>query len=218
MVLVDGVRSANPTITLNTIPVSDIHQVEVLPPGEAGLQYGSGSQYGVILIETFTGRTFANAGIGGPQPGSGLYSWALETEPYPWVRNYGLAFVVNAAAMAAGYAIAQSCLSFDDLTAHFTESSCGTLGNTGSRLALYALPQFALGYAAERAGGTDLSRGNAWRNAVAAAIMSAPGVVLALTTEADGFSGSRAIGGTMFILGAPAAAVAADRLFRRVRR
>ena len=56
-----------------------------------------------------------------------------------------------------------------------------------------------------------------WRNAVANAILSAPGVVLALTTEEDGFSGSRGLGIVMATVGAPAAAVLADRLFRRVR-
>ena len=50
---------------------------------------------------------------------------------------------------------------------------------------------------------------------MANAVMSAPGVVLALTSEEDGFAGSRAIGLVMAAVAAPAAAVLADRLFRR---
>ncbi len=53
---------------------------------------------------------------------------------------------------------------------------------------------------------------------VTGTIMAAPGVVLALTSDEDGFTGSRAIGIVMATVGAPVAAVVADRLFRSVRR
>ena len=55
-----------------------------------------------------------------------------------------------------------------------------------------------------------------WKNAVAGTIMAAPGIVLALTDSDDGFPGSTGIGVFMTVVGAPVAAVVADRLFRRV--
>ena len=117
-----------------------------------------------------------------------------------------------------GYALSDPCLNFDTLSRHFYDPDCSFLGNTGSRLALYAAPQVGVGYVTGRLGATDLSRGNMWRNALAGVVMSAPGVVLALTSEDDGFTGSKAIGIVMATVGAPVAAVLTDRLFRRVRR
>lgn len=213
LVMVDGVRQANSVITLNTLPLQDIRRIEVLPPGEAGVQYGTDSQYGVVLIETFTGSRFAGRG---EMSTSGIYSWSLESEPYPWTRSLAVAGAANAVALLAGYGLARSCLSFDGLTDHFYEAQCGFLGNTASRAALYVAPQIAVGYLVQRMGNTDLSRGSTWRSGVAAMILSVPGVILAMTSEQDGFGGSRGIGAVLMGIGAPAAAVAADRLFRRV--
>ena len=215
VVVVDNVQQANPLITLNTIPISDIRTVEAVGPGEAGVRYGTNSSYGVILIETFSGA--ASQRVSGEIP-DGIYNWALESEPYPWAKAFTAAAAANAASLLAGYALSRSCLSFDGLSQHFYESKCGFLGNTGSRLALYAAPQFGVGFVVRRVGATDLSRGSTWKNAVAGAIMATPGVVLALTSEEDGFGGSRGIGIFMATVGAPAAVVLANRVFRRVRR
>lgn len=213
LVMVDGVRQANSVITLNTLPLNDIRRIEVLPPGEAGVQYGTDSQYGVVLIETFTGNRFGPTVAGA---GAGIYSWSLESEPYPWARSLVLAGAANAVGLLAAYGIAQSCLSFDGLTNHFYQAECGFLGNTASRAALYVAPQLAVGYLVQRLGYTDLSSGNMWKSAIASTILSVPGVILTMTSEEDGFGGSQGIGAVLLGLGAPIAAVAADRLFRRV--
>ena len=60
VVMVDGVRQTNATIALRGLLTSDIRRVEVLPPGEAGVQYGTDSQYGVVLIETLSGEARAS--------------------------------------------------------------------------------------------------------------------------------------------------------------
>lgn len=220
LVIVDNVRQANGLVTLNTLPINHIRSVEAVSPSEAGVRYGADSSYGVILIETVAG------GAPLPQPGDGsnppyrdrTYNWALESEPYPWAKALGTAFAANAAGLLAGYAVSQTCLSFDDLSQHFTGARCGALGNAGSRLSLYGAPQIGVGYLAGRVGATDLSRGSMWTNAVAGSIMAAPGIVLAITSDKDGFPASTEIGVFMAVLGAPIATVVADRLFRRVRR
>ena len=214
IVIVDNVRQSNGLVTLNTIPLTVIQSIEAVPPGEAGVRYGADSNAGVIIIETRSG---------GPLPGrsqdtpAGLYNWALESRPYPWTRALAAAGAANALGLLAGYALSNRCLNFESLARHFYEAECGFLVNAGSRLALYGAPQAGVGFVVARVGGTDLSQGSMWRNAVASAILSAPGVVLALTTDEDGFSGSRGLGIVMATVGAPAAAVLADRLFRRVR-
>ena len=215
IVIVDNVRQANALVTLNTLPIAHIRSVEAVGPGEAGVRFGADSNYGVILIETVSGG--APLAPPGEVP-SRIYSWALESEPYPWGKALGMAVTANTLGLLAGYALSRPCLSFDDLTEHFVGSRCGLLANSGSRIALYAAPQLGVGYLTGRVGTTDLSRGSMWRNAVAGTMMAAPGIVLALTGDEDGFPGSTEIGVLMTVVGAPLATVVADRLFRRVRR
>lgn len=212
VVVVDNVRQANGLITLNTLPIGDVRSVEAVPPGEAGVRYGADSRYGVVVIETWSRAPAADEA--GRRPGA-LYDWSLESEPYPWARVLAVAAASNAAGLLTGYAVSKSCLEFGDLSRHFQGARCGFLGNSGSRLMLYVVPQAGVGWVASRAGATDLSRGSPWKNAVAAAVLSVPGLILALTSEQDGFAGSKALGVAMATLGAPAAAALADRLFRR---
>lgn len=212
VVVVDNVRQANGLITLNTLPISNVRSVEAVPPSAAGVRFGADSRYGVVVIETWShapGRDQAGGRHGA------TYDWSLETEPYPWGRVLAVAAASNAAGLLTGYAVSKSCLEFGDLSRHFHGARCGFWGNSGSRLMLYAAPHVGVGWAASRAGATDLSRGSSWKNAVAAAVVSVPGLVLALTGEQDGFTGSKALGLAMASLGAPAAAMLADRLFRR---
>ncbi len=215
VVIVDNVRQANALITLNTLPIAHIRSVETVGPGEAGVRFGADSSYGVILIETVSGGV--QPAPSGEMP-SRIYSWALESEPYPWGKALGVAVTANTVGILAGYALSRPCLSFDDLTQHFVGARCGRLGNAGARLVLYAAPQLGVAYLAGRIGTTDLSRGSMWKNAVAGTIMVTPGIVLALTSEEDGFPGSTGIGVLMTAVGAPVATVVADRLFRRVKR
>ena len=212
VVVVDNVRQANGLLTLNTLPVTDIRSVEAVPPGEAGVRYGTDSRFGVVVIETFSGASFRDSR--GTSFGR-TYDWSLESRPYGWGRAMAAASAANAAGLLVGYAVSRRCLDFDGLARHFSKPKCGTAANAGARLVLYLGPSVGVGFAVGRAGRTSLSSGSAWKNAVANAVMSAPGVVLALTSEEDGFAGSRAIGLVMAAVAAPAAAVLADRLFRR---
>lgn len=214
VVVVDNVRQANGLLTLNTLPITDVRSVEAVPPGEAGVRYGTDSRFGVVVIETFSGASFRT----GRDVSSGrTYDWSLESRPYGWGRALVAASAANAAGLLVGYAVSRRCLDFDDLSRHFSKPKCGTAANAGARVALYFGPSVGVGFAVGRAGRTSLSSGSAWKNAVANAVMSAPGVVLALTSEEDGFAGSRAIGIVLAAIAAPATAVLADRLFRKQR-
>ena len=124
----------------------------------------------------------------------------------------------NAAGLLAGYALSRPCLSYETLSHHFTTARCGFAANAGSRLAIYVAPQIGVGYLTGRVGASDLSRGSMWRNAAAGAILSVPGIVLALTDDEDGFTGSAEVGVFMVVVGAPVASVLADRWFRGTRR
>lgn len=72
-VFVDGARVADPQVLWTTMPVENVESMELLPGAEAGVLYGTDSNYGVLLIETRSGlRPDA-----GPRR-SATYDWALE--------------------------------------------------------------------------------------------------------------------------------------------
>ncbi len=212
IVVVDRVRQANGLVTLNTLEIRDVQSVEALPPGEAGVRYGANANAGAIVIETRSGARDPDARL---RAAGGAYDWALESRPYPWLGTFAAAAVANAAGLFVGYTLSDGCLRFESLSAHLASSDCGFARSAASRLALYGLPQAATGWATARFGSTDLSRGDPWKNALAAGMVAVPGLVLALTREEDGFPGSRGLGVAMVVVGAPLASTLADRLFRR---
>jgi hypothetical protein len=218
VVLLDGVRVSSPNLILTTLPTENIQRMEVIPPGEAGVAYGTDSRYGVLLIETRRAADILGEVGGEPRLRRGLrYEWAAEPEPYRWKRVFGLSLLGTAAGVVAGYAIGSRCLEFDGLSDHFLDSECGSWATAGTRLAVLTLPQLGASLAARYAGGTDLSRGKLGYHLVAASFVAAPGLLLSLTSSDDGFTGSSVLGNLLLGLGVPMAATFADRMFRKVR-
>lgn len=218
VVMMDGVRVSFPQALFMTLQLEDVQRMEVIPPGEAGVRYGTDSQYGVLLISTRTG-----ADVLGREADTRLtrrrggYDWSEEPEPYPWAKVFGTAFLTNAAGMAIGVAVARDCLSFDGLANHFLSSDCGTLGTAGSRLALITLPMAAVTFGTQKTGGSDLSKGRILQTAVGAMLVGVPGYIMATGGEVDAFSGADWVGGAFLLVGIPAVATLADRLFRDLR-
>jgi hypothetical protein len=215
VVVVDGVRVANPRLVYTTLPLEDIERMEVIPPGEAGVMYGTDSQYGVLLIETQSGIQPTAERIAEEVYGSGrsVYDWTLESRPYDWKRVFVTSFLANAVGLALGVAAGRSCLTFDNLSDHFLQSDCGGAGTTGARVALVALPLAGAAMGAQLAGRTDLSTGRLLHTFVGAALVGLPGYVLATTGDNEAFGGAHWLGGVALIVGVPAAA----RLFRSIR-
>jgi hypothetical protein len=218
VVFLDGVRVSAPQFLFSTLPLEDIQRMEVIPPGEAGVAYGTDSRYGVLLIET---RTAANVlgevGRELPLMTRARYDWTLEPDPYQWKRVLGLSFLGGLAGLALGYAAAGPCLRFEDLSSHFYEPKCSGLPTAASRVAFMTLPQVGASLAARYAGSTERSRGRLAPALLATSLIAVPGLVLALTTTEDGFGGSDFLGKAFVVVGVPASATLADWMFRRVR-
>jgi hypothetical protein len=218
LVFLDGVRVSSPDLVFATLPTENIERMEVIPPGEAGVAYGTDSRYGVLLIETRTAASVLGEVREEPPVMRGFrYDWALEPEPYQWKKALGLSLLGSTAGIVLGQAVARKCLSFDDLSSHFYESRCPGLGTAGARLALLPLPQIGASLAARYAGSTSLSRGKLGHTLLATSMISVPGVLLSLTSQADGFTGSAALGNILLGLGVPVAATLADWMFRGFR-
>ena len=215
-VIMDGVRVSNPQILYQSLQLESVERLEVIPPGEAGVMYGTDSQYGVLLIETRRGQARREASAGRER--RGIYEWDLEPEPYNWAKVFGTAFVANAAGMALGALAANQCLSFEGLDEHFLESDCGSWSTAGARLAMVSLPVGAVTFGVHRSGRTTLSTGGALQAAVGSLLIGIPGFVMYTAGGTDAFPGADWVGGGMLLIGVPLVATFADRLFREVRR
>lgn len=212
VIVMDGVRVSNPLQFFSSMPLEDVEQLEVLPPGEAGVQYGTDSNHGVLLITTRSGA-LRRPDLGG-QPIVTRYDFAVEGVPYDWKRTFAAAFVGNAVGVLIGVSTARSCLTFDNLSNHLLESDCGTAATVGARLALVTLPLGGVAYGTRTAGRTESSRGQFWPTLVGAALIGAPGYFLSATGEEDAWRGADALGRVFILVGMPAVATLADRLFR----
>jgi len=216
-VFIDGVNVANPRFLWGTFPLEDIERVEIVPSVEAGARYGTESNYGVVLIETRTGRSVM--GAEGAEPAvteGGTYDWTLESQPYPRARVFVASFLGNAVGFTAGAVVAGQCLDFDGLSNAVFNSSCGGVATLGATTALYALPLTGSTLATRRAGRTDLSRGRAIPTAIAGALALVPGTLLVAAAEGEAFSGATAIGWVTIAVGVPLFTTLADRLFRSI--
>jgi hypothetical protein len=218
-VFLDGVRVSDPMPLWTTFPIEQIERMEVVSSAEAGARYGTDSSYGVLLIETRSGRS-AMGVENVTSRGRPTYDWALENEPYPWAKVFASSFVGNAAGLAAGALIGQSCIEFEEGLAnshYFLESSCDRLATAAVTTAMFGLPITGATFAANRAGRTELSQGKWLPTAVAAALALVPGYILVVAKDDESFSGGRVIGWGALTIGVPAFTTIADRLFREFR-
>ncbi len=219
VVFLDGVRVYEPGAILSSIPLSDIHRVEVVPPSEAGVLYGTESMFGVILIETKVWAETRAESTDVPESlrGRSVYDWTLEPDSHAWKKVYAGAFVGNAAGLLLSLAVARNCIDFEELGNDLFNTSCGGWATAGSRTALLTLPIFGAGAGARTAGGTDFSHGRLLYAAAASAVVMVPAYALVSTSLNSEFTGTRIAGQALLVFGIPAAATLADRLFRKIR-
>ena len=216
VIVMDGVRVSSPGFFFNWLNLEDVERMEVIPPGEAGVQYGTDSNFGVLVIET-------RAGMSGREEEEERfvreprYDFAVEGVPYDWKKTYLGAFVGNAVGLGVGLLVARSCLSFDGLSQHFLESECGGATTLGARIALVTLPVTGAGLGAGRFGRSARSEGNFLQTAFGAALIGLPGYLMATAGPEDAWAGADWAGGAVIVFGVPAIATIADRLWRSER-
>lgn len=217
MVLVDGVRINDPNYLYGSIGLSNLERIEVIPPGSAGARYGTGSLYGVILIET------ARPGLPGAErsrlppltaPRRMTFDW--EQDPSGHSTGWAIAGAVlgNALGLAAGVAIARQCIS---IVNEAIDTSCSSATSAAAGLAAFALPAVGSALGARIGGGTDLSVGRTVPALIGATMMLFPGYTFSMSTAGGDVALVNDIGRTFLIVGVPLAVAAADRLFRKLR-
>ncbi len=217
VLLLDGVRMYDPAAIYSTVQASSIQRIEVIPPVEAGLLYGSDSAFGVILIET---KVWADDNEPDRVPShlrGGVYDWTLEVEKHSWKKVFLYSFVGNALGLAAGMAVADQCVQFDELATDLFASRCNNLSTAGTWAAAISFPLAGAALGARFAGGTPISRGRFFPAMVSGAVALLPGYALVAASQRNAGSASFRAGQIFAVVGIPMAVTIADRLFRKFR-
>ena len=219
-VFLDGVRVYDPAGMLSNIDLSSIRRVEVVPPNEAGLRFGTESAFGVLLVETVMFADFeeADALLESTLGRSVTYNWAESPDEYNTWKVMAITAVANAAAIAGGVGIANNCLDFEKLVNDVFASNCQGGATFAAHAALFGLPLLTNALTARIVGGTDYSHGRILPTALLSAAVLLPGYAMSTSSVVAEGNSPTQWGGRVFILvGVPFAATMADRLFRRLR-
>ncbi len=219
-VYLDGVAVSNPQYLYGSVGLHNLERIEVIPPGEAGARYGTGSLYGVLLLETRRpGNERAVGERAAPvfvptRRGPITFDWSQEPAGHKTGRTVLGALLGNAAGLGLGVALARQCISVDSQSE--IQTSCGTGTNIGVGALAFALPAVGSALGARWGGDSDMSVGRMVPALLGASMMLFPGYAFTLTSTGDVEAVNR-VGQTFLALGVPLAVTMADRLFRRLK-
>lgn len=213
MVLLDGVPVSDPNYLYGAVGLSNIERIKVIPPGDAGARYGTGSLYGVILIDTRT--------PGGPRRTDALshgpvtFDWSTEPAGHPLGRAMLGALVGNSVGLAAGVALGERCIGVDDR--HQIVTSCSRTGNTLAVLGAMALPALGGALGVRLGGTTSGSVGRLIPALLGAGMVLFPGYAFSMSTVGGGSAAANEVGHALLAVGVPLVLTVSDRLFRSAR-
>lgn len=217
LLILDGVRMYDPPSIYNTIQPNSIQRIEVVPPAEAGILYGSESAFGVLVIETRVWLEEAERESIPPHLRGGVYDWTLEVEDHSWKRVLLSAFVGNAVGVLAGLKLADECVRFKELATDLFASDCDQWATAGAWGAALSFPLMGAAMGARYAGSTPISRGKFFSAILSGAVAMVPGYALAAASQRNTASPSFKAGQVMVFVGIPLAVTAADRIFRKLK-
>lgn len=219
MVLLDGVVVTNPQYLYGSVGMENLERIQVIPPGEAGARYGTGSLYGVILIETQRPgpiRTGPDARelVGNRE--ALTFDWTRDPAGHNTNRAFLGALAGNAVGLTLGLLVSRQCIRVD--ADDEIATSCGPTTNVLAGLSAFALPAAGSAFGVRWAGGTDLSVGRLVPAVLGASMMLFPGYAFSLSTVGGDRPVVNSVGHAFLALGVPVAVTLADRLFRTLRR
>jgi hypothetical protein len=218
-VYLDGIPVNNPTYLYGSLDMGDIERLEMVPPAEAGVRFGTGALWGALVIET---RVPGNRPEGkeafriGPMTVE-AFDWNQEPKPHNTWKTFTYALLGNAAGLAVGVPLAGRCIEVVSPTFDRVSSKCSGLPTMGSAAAGVFFPAMGSALGARYGGQTSLSRGDFMPMAIAAAMALIPGYALEVSSRRSGWEKTSAVAKVVLTVGVPAAVTFADRLFRKLR-
>ena len=220
-VRLDGTVVPDPLNFFGQFALDGLERIQVIPPADAGGQFGANAGWGVILLETRRGGLFTDDGILVARRSalsSGRFDWSLEARPHPWAKVYGAAFLGNAVGLVAAGALLSQCMDLKTRTFFRGEDYCGAAPLLGASIAAAILPPLTASLAARWAGSTDRSIGSFRESLLYSLPVFVPGFALATVSSGDsGLTGLEMVGLAVVVAGAPLLNTIADRIFRNTR-
>lgn len=219
-VYLDGVPVTNPQYLYGSVGMHNLERIEVIPPGEAGARYGSGSLYGVLLIETRrpgVDRTAQGPMVPGDmgRPTARTFDWQNDPAGHHTGRTLLAATLGNAAGLGLGLLLARQCITVtrtDEI-----DTTCGGGATFAAGASAVVLPALGSALGARLAGETGASIGRFVPALVGAGMMLFPGYAFSMSTVGGDVEAVNKIGNAFLALGVPVAVTVADRLFRSLR-
>lgn len=216
VVYLDGSPITNPLLLYAALPMEMIETIEVVPAAEAGARFGTGALYGALLLETRRPGREREAGAPPPLPRPRFHDWNSEPRGHPRVRSFAAAAAGNGLGLAAGVAIAGSCIGTVPPAHDRLTSTCEAWPTIGALAAALALPALGSGLGSVVGGRTAGSRGRLASAAVAATLGLAPGYALVLAGRRLDSDLLRGAGIGSLVLVPPFLSTISDHQFRMI--
>jgi hypothetical protein len=218
-VYLDGVPVSNPTFLYGSLDMGDIERMEMVPPAEAGVRFGTGALWGALVIETRV------PGIRDPDREDfhvgplkvKAFDWGMEPRPHNTWKTFAYSVLGNAAGLAIGVPLASRCIEVVSPSYDRVTSECSGLPTAGSAMAGVLFPAIGSSLGARLGGQTALSRGDFMPTAIAAVMALIPGYALEVSSRRSDWQKTSVVAKVILAVGVPAAVTFADRIFRRLR-
>jgi hypothetical protein len=216
-VFLDGIPVSAPSALYASMSINEIERLEALSPGQAGALYGTGSAWGVLLIETRRGVRPGEQSANRDEMVFG-FDWSQEQESYRWLLVGGSSVVANAIGLGASYLAANRCFEVRARGILSVQTArCNALTTMLAGFVTLALPSALGSYAARWAGGTERSRGRVLPGVIVGTITAAGGYMLLVRgqgTDSDMLTNAGAI---VLTVGTPLLLTISDRAMRVLR-
>lgn len=221
VLLLDDVPLSDPLALFSTLDISDLQEIRVVSPAEAGTRYGTLAGWGVVLLTSRRALLAAPMPVVRRSTPTDLrFAWSEVDEggPYPWPKVYAAAFAGNAIGLAVSGALLSRCVDLETRRLYRGDEYCGAPLMLGAGVATMVLPPLLASWSARQAGATDFSKGVLGRSIMLSLPAMVPTLTLAtLDAGSSGLSGLEIGGLVLAIVGAPVLNALADRRFRQRR-
>lgn len=219
VVYLDGVPVTNASYLYENLDMGDIERMEMVPPAEAGVRFGTGALWGALVIETRVPglRPHEQDDFRVGPLTMGAFDWSQEPRPHKWWKVYAYSFVGNALGLAVGVPLASRCIEVVSPTYDRVTTECSTLPTFGSALAGVAFPAIGSTLGAQWGGQTTLSKGDFVPLAISAVMALVPGYALEISSRRSDWEKTSVVAKVILGLGVPAAVTFSDRIFRKLR-
>lgn len=217
-VYLDGVPMSNPELLYDNIDLNTIESLEVVSAAEAGVMYGTGALFGVILITTrrpgvMSGNEARKAVAARPPS----FKWSQDGQRHNTTRVFATSAIGNGLGLAIGYAAASQCIGLRKPAYDGIISDCKAATTVGTAAAAIILPAIASGLASRWSGRTDASQGELGPATMGSAMTILPGYALVFSGYRNDSESLKWVGYSLIVIGAPLMTTAADYLFRELR-